>query len=116
MRIETIRKLAGTGIVTYALAAALSYVPPAEAQTPIGPDVLEYCNLIADFGYAVALDRENGSTYRDVRSIVQGGGYPPAVPDLLFVTDLVYRHGLTDPEEAAGTAYTICWDTYGQRT
>ena len=101
----------GVGIIALGILSV-----KAEASTSPLPShsPLEYCNLVADYGEAVAKDRDNGVTTLTALALASEVDTLHVRIDFVTTTYLVHVKPDKTPTELAGHIFELCYATYGQ--
>ena len=101
----------GAGLIAL---GSLSAKAEASTSPLAGHSALEYCNLVADYGEAVAKDRDNGVTPLTALALASEVDTLHVRIDFVTTTYLVHVTPDKTPVELAGLIFELCYATYGQ--
>lgn len=100
------------GILAGAVAgiALIAAIETAEAQTLTAS---QYCNAMANYAEAVALDRDNGALEFQALEIAAREPHPKLRSDYILLVHIIHSQPHQEPIKEAGTAFELCWAAHG---
>lgn len=75
----------------------------------------QYCNTLAGYAEALAIDRDNGTLEHQALEVAAQEPIPHLRSDYVLLVQLVHNPPHRAPIKEAGLAFELCWATYGGR-